>query len=333
MKENILSLLRDQKDFLSGESISRQLGITRSAVWKAIQTLRSQGYQIESLKHHGYKLIPDADVFNEMEIRSLLRSDPQLKDLILTYFAETDSTNLAARRAADQDAPHGSLFVADCQTAGRGRLGRSWISQAGSGLWLSVLLRPQAQPASLANLTLMAGLCVVKALRSATGLDLAIKWPNDLVEMISGRKVCGILTETILEEQRVLAAVIGIGINVNTQELPPEIVHSATSLAIASGHTWPRLALLKEVLRHLNTGYERYIRTLDQPDPEWLREYEEHCATLHRPVVVTQMDGKVIEGVATGLTSQGDLIIKRNDQQEILCHAGEVSVRGLLGYL
>lgn len=333
MKEEILSFLRKQKNFTSGEAISRELGITRSAVWKTIQSLRSQGYRIESIKHHGYRMIEDPDLFNELEIKDMLSLVPELGNIRLFYFDKIDSTNQAARRASEQQAPEWSLFVADCQTAGRGRLGRSWHSQAGSGLWFSVLLRPKAEPASLSNLTLFAGLCAAKALRSATGLDIAIKWPNDLVAMPSGRKVCGILTEMILEEFNVQAAILGIGINVNNLDFPPDIKDMATSLSQAGGISLSRIALLKSVLTELKAGYTGFVNSLDAEEPAWLQEYAELCATLQRSVVIRQTDGQSMEGIAVGITSNGDLIVKLADGKIIHCHSGEVSVRGLLGYI
>lgn len=333
MREEILSFLRKKKNFTSGEEISREMGITRSAVWKNIQKLRSQGYQIESVKHHGYLLVEASELFNEFEIKEVLLSVPELSKISLYYYDQIDSTNQAARRASEQQAPEWSLFVADSQTAGRGRLGRSWHSIAGVGLWFSILLRPQAEPARLATLTLYVGLAAAKAVRAATGLDIAIKWPNDLVIMPSGQKISGILTEVILEEFHVQAAIIGIGINVNTADFPQDIRDSATSLLLAGGRKLSRLKILQEVLTEIKVGYEDFLRSLEQPDPAWLNEYARLCATLGRKVFIKNRDGQMVEGTAAEITATGDLAVELPDGKKIVCHSGEVSVRGLLGYV
>jgi BirA family biotin operon repressor/biotin-[acetyl-CoA-carboxylase] ligase len=332
MKQKILTFLRSRQQYVSGEEISRLLGITRSAVWKNIQSLRTQGYKIESIKHHGYRLIEDLDLFNEYEVKNMLDTVPGLKSIVLNYREQTDSTNLTARKAADQGSPDWSLFVADNQSAGRGRLGRSWYSNAGSGLWFSLLLRPQADPARLSTLTLFAGLCTASALRAATGLDIRIKWPNDLVIMPEGLKVCGILTEMILEEFTIRAVILGIGINVNIYEFPVDLKASAVSLALAAGHPWPRIKLLQDVLSELKTRYPAYLADLNSNNAGWLTEYRSLCATLGRQVMIKTNDGSTIEASAIAISPEGDLEVELAGGEKMLCHSGEVSVRGLSGY-
>lgn len=330
MKTKLLEILSCSEDFISGEDISRELQVTRAAVWKTIKSLREDGYNIVSRKHYGYRLEPGSDVLNIREIVSVLAAVNQSGFLDIHYYDEIDSTNLAARR--DIDSLKGwSVYVADRQLAGRGRLGRSWQSDPGCGLWLSVMLRPRLEPQFLASLTLFAGLCVQRALVRLSGLDIGIKWPNDLVVMPQGQKICGILTETVLEDLQVRAVIIGIGINVNTETFAGVLGKSATSLKLSAGHGFSRLEVLKAVVEELVAKYPDY-ETLTEKN-RWLDEYRSACVSIGRAVVIHNSDQSTETGMAENLSEDGDLLVRLSDGSLRRCHAGEVSVRGLAGYI
>ena len=191
MKAEILKILKKEKDYVSGQELCESLGVSRTAVWKAIRQLEEQGYVIEAVRNKGYRLVEEADVLTVAELHSVL--DTKWLGKELEYYYETDSTNNRARDAAEKGASHGFLAVADCQTAGKGRRGRVWNSPHGTDIYMSFVLRPTFTPSQASMLTLVAGMAVVKGVQKATGLSAMIKWPNDAV--VNGKKICGILTE------------------------------------------------------------------------------------------------------------------------------------------
>lgn len=334
MKNELLKILKSSDDYISGEMISDQLNVTRAAVWKAVNSLRAQGYNIVSMKHHGYRLEKSSAVYNERELRELMDGSELLRDVSLHFFNEIDSTNLAARRDVDKLSGI-ALYVANEQLAGRGRLGRIWRSEPDSGLWFSLMLRPDARPDKLANLTLFAGLCVQRALVKKTGLEIGIKWPNDLVAMPSGRKLCGILTETVLEDLQVRAVIIGIGINVNNATFAEDIEDVAGSLRLEGGQVYDRGSLLVAILHELLGNFHEFESALDDQlnVPAWLDAYSQACVTIGRRVVISAAGDSVGEGIAEGLTPEGDITVRMDDGTVRTCHSGEVSVRGLAGYI
>ena len=189
-KEEILTRLRQTEGYLSGEQLSETLGVSRAAVWKAITALRESGYAIDSATNRGYRLTASPDVLTPEEIRCGLHTRAIGKNIVALQ--EVDSTNEEAKRQAQCGAPDGSVFLAERQTGGKGRLGRTWESPAGTGIWFSVLLRPSLVPSEISSITLLAGIAVCRGIRSVTGCAAKLKWPNDVV--IGSRKVCGILT-------------------------------------------------------------------------------------------------------------------------------------------
>lgn len=246
-KEKILGFLRNNSGYVSGEELSERLDVSRTAVWKNINALRSSGYEIESVTNRGYRLISRPDLLTKEEITAGLSTAFLAKEI---YYQESvDSTNEEAKRQAMHGAPNGSLFIAEEQTGGKGRLGRIWRSPRGSGLWFSILLRPSSLPEQIASLTLLAGLAVCTAIRSKTGCTAMIKWPNDVV--IGSKKVCGILTEMAAEIDRVDYVIMGIGINVNNESFPEELQIKGTSLYLETGASVARAELLCEILKEL----------------------------------------------------------------------------------
>ena len=222
----------------------------------------------------------------------------------LEYFDETDSTNIQARRLAENGAPHGTLVVADCQTAGKGRRGRSWVSPHGTGIWMSMVLRPAFSPAHASMLTLVAGMAVVKGIRMATGLEPMIKWPNDAV--LRGRKICGILTEMSTEDDCIRYVVTGIGINVN------------------------RSPIIAAVAEAFEEYYEIFTKTCDMSGLK--EEYDQVLANRDCQVCVLDPKGEY-RGRALGIDSEGSLLVEREDGHIVSVISGEVSVRGIYGYV
>ena len=246
----------------------------------------------------------------------------------LEYFDETDSTNNQARRLAETGAPHGTLVVADCQTAGKGRRGRSWVSPHGTGIWMSVLLRPTFSPVYASMLTLLAGMAVVKGVRCATGLVPMIKWPNDAV--LNEKKICGILTEMSTEDDVIRYVVTGIGINVNTEEFPPELAKTATSLKLELGENVKRSRIIAAVMEALEEYYEVFVKTCDMSG---LKEaYDGMLANKGRQVCVLDPRGEY-RGTALGIDEKGSLLVEREDGSVTAVISGEVSVRGIYGYV
>lgn len=319
-KDKVLQALRMADDFLSGEAISGELGISRSAVWKAINGLREMGYEIDSVTNRGYRLTGTPDILTEESIRSFLTGS-----LISEVHAlkTVDSTNNEAKRWAQQGAPHGSLFVADEQTGGKGRLGRVWKSPAGTGLWFSVLLRPKAAPEQVTGLTLTAGLSVAKAIQKLTGCKAQIKWPNDVV--IGSQKVCGILTEMAAEMESVEYVIPGIGVNVNTESFPEEIAFKATSLYLSTGKKWSRAQLLGAILQEMECLLDRQEQGGVQAI---LEEYRENCVTIGRKVS-TQRGNIRLSGIAEDVTEGGELVVRQSNGSQLVINSGEVSVQGI----
>jgi BirA family transcriptional regulator, biotin operon repressor / biotin---[acetyl-CoA-carboxylase] ligase len=257
----------------------------------------------------------------------LLRDDPLAAWIRQIHFAESaGSTNQLARQAVENGAPSGSLFVASCQSAGRGRRGRTWLSDHPQGLWFSLLLRPDQSPARLSALTLFAGYCVAAALRQEMGAEVGIKWPNDVVSTVNNRKLCGILTEMIVEEQTAVAVIIGIGLNVNTRQFPAELTGTATSLYLECGREFRRVDVLAAVLRQFAGQYESFIS-----GTSWLDRYQQLCLTLGREILVLPGSGESYAGRAVGLDATGELIVEDNTGRRQTILSGEVSIRGLPG--
>ena len=232
-QQRVCRALQESGDYLSGQELSRTLGISRAAVWKAVEALRRQGYDIEARTGRGYRLIDAPDFLSRETVEQYLHRTRENLHVLETV----DSTNSFCRRLALEGAPDGTAVLADCQTAGRGRRGRSFQSPAGKGLFFSILWRPDCAPEELLPLTALSAVAVCRAIQRVTGVRPQIKWPNDLV--LGGRKLAGILTEMSLEGEsgHVSHVVVGIGINVHQQpeDFAGEVADIATSLDLSLG--------------------------------------------------------------------------------------------------
>lgn len=324
MRDKILELLKQgQPEFVSGEAICQRLGVSRTAVWKHVQSLRSMGYDIEALTNAGYRLRGVPDRLYPEEITWGLKTSFMGRHV--HYCERTDSTNRLARELAARGAPEGTLVVAEEQTGGRGRLGRGWFSPYGKGIWCSLILRPTLSPLDAPPLTMLAAVAVAEALQQAAGLLAGIKWPNDL--LAGGRKLCGILTELDAEVERVNHLIVGIGLNVNIApgEFPPELTNTATSVLAVTGRRASRVKLLQEMLAALEYWYLRWQKEGFSPV---LSRWKEHSITLGRPVLVTS-HRESYEGWAEDVDESGSLILRLPGGERLKIFSGEVSLRPL----
>ena len=243
------------------------------------------------------------------------------------HFArETDSTNLWIKRLAKEGAPEGTLALAEFQSAGRGRLGRSWEVPEGTSVMMSILLRPEFEPQYAPMLTLVMGMAVAKAVGNL-GFDVSIKWPNDVV--VSRKKICGILTEMGVREGKIDYAVIGVGINANIREFPEEMADKATSLYLEGGREFDRSQVPGLVMEAFERYYEIFAATCDLSGLK--DEYESILANYNQPVRVLAKEP--YEGIARGITDDGELLVEKTDGSVTAVSAGEVSVRGLYSYV
>jgi BirA family biotin operon repressor/biotin-[acetyl-CoA-carboxylase] ligase len=303
-EELVLSFLAEAADdYVSGEAISDKLGLTRAAVWKHVEALRSHGYRIDAVPARGYRLIEVPDKLTPLELRPLLNTHDVGQ--VLHWYEEIGSTNDRARELAEEGAEHGEVVIAEAQTAGRGRRGRLWASPAWKNLYFSVILRPDLPPARAPELTLVASVALCDALRQA-GVQAGIKWPNDL--LASERKIAGILTELAAEADRVHWVVIGAGINVNAREedFPEELRGEATSVLLERGEPAPRALFAAACL----TALEGWIDRHAEEGFAVVREaWRERSTTLGREVTV-RTDGREIVGIAEDIDEAGALLVR-----------------------
>lgn len=326
MKTKILELMRDNQDYISGQELCERFGVSRTAVWKAVNQLKEEGYDIEAVRNKGYRLKSAPEVLSESELGSRIRTRWAGRNL--SYLKETDSTNNDAKRCMEEGGAHGTLIVAERQTAGRGRRGKLWESPEGTAIYMTIGMKPEFAPDKASMLTLVMALSVAQAIEEQSGLEAGIKWPNDVV--VNKRKVCGILTEMILEAEYIRCVVTGVGINVNQPSMPEEIAQTATSLFIEKGEKLSRAALIESVMRHFENNYDCFIGSLDLSE---LKEaYEARLANKDKLVRVLDPKGEY-EGIARGIRCTGELIVELPDGIVREVYAGEVSVRGYYGYV
>lgn len=329
MKNEILAMLREHcPDYVSGQALCEQFGVSRTAVWKAIKQLEKEGYVIEAVRNRGYRLSENADVLNQAELDSHLHYKWIAEQKI--YKAVTGSTNTDLKALAEAGAPHGTLVVAGAQQAGKGRRGRSWQVPPDKTIAMSVLLRPSFSADHASMITLLQAYAVALAVEDVCGLQAQIKWPNDVV--VGGRKICGILTEMSmsLEQKEIAYVIVGTGINVNVEEFPEELRETATSLKLETGHEVSRVAVIQRVLHYFEEAYDRFEEVQDL---SFIKEvYESHMVNKDREVHVLDPQHP-FDGVARGIDNHGELLVERPDGRVEAVYAGEVSVRGIYGYV
>lgn len=327
-KDTILQMLQKSDDFISGQQMSNQLGVSRMAVCKAIEALRLEGYPIEAVTRRGYRLRGTPLGLSRTGILAALGDHPWVENLIV--LESVDSTNTYAKKLSPPEAPDGTVIVANYQTGGRGRLGRSFASPRGCGVYMTVVLRPHVPPARLMHLTALVAEAVCQAVFDATGLRPGIKWANDLV--IGQRKLCGILTELSVEAESgmVDSVIIGVGVNCNhrLEDFPPEVRPMATSLAMELGKPIDRNRVAAAMICRLREMSEEYLTR----KADWIARYTADCVTVGQDVQV--ISGSTIRTAhADGIDENAALLVTYDNGEQAAVFSGEVSIRGMYGYV
>lgn len=326
MREKILNYLRSSNDnYISGQKISEQLGISRNAVWKHINILKEEGYKIESVSNRGYRLIESPDILSKAEIKRYLDTTIIGKEII--YFDTIDSTNNYAKKIASDIDSDGVVVVSEEQTLGRGRMNRLWTSPKYKGIWMSIILKPDFPTYKAPQITQVMAVAILKAFEKY-GIDAKIKWPNDIV--INKKKVCGILTEMSGEIEKLNYIIIGIGINVNLDisDFNEELIDKASSLKIEAKRNFDRAELIAEVMKQIERYYFKFL--VDDLDEitEMLNSY----SLLLNQEATINLNGKEYIGKVLNINRDGSLEVEIDGNVRKII-SGEVSIRGLYKYI
>jgi BirA family biotin operon repressor/biotin-[acetyl-CoA-carboxylase] ligase len=321
-KDLLLAYLKEDKgNWISGESLSRKMAISRSAVWKQIHRLKGEGYVIDSSRKKGYLLRQSSDLLLESEVLDKLRTRIFGRKKIF-HFVETDSTNIRAKVLADQGEPEGTIVIAESQTVGRGRRGRTWFSPSGEGIYVSLILRPALPPDEISRLTLLASVAVAETLLALTSLPVKIKWPNDLIA--GGKKLGGILTQVSTEMDAVDYVIIGLGLNVHTPAngFPEDLRDKATSIFRETGAPCSRIDLLRLYLEKMETWYnlsgsEGFSRVLER--------WKELSDVIGRQVSVDFLNGRHT-GEVLDIDESGALILRDQEGKLQRIVSGDISL-------
>lgn len=329
VQNHVLTLLRSRPgEYLSGERMSQELGVSRAAVWKAVTVLRQAGYEIDSAPNRGYRLVSAPDILEPEELTQALKGGRLGREVVC--LPEVDSTNTEVKRRAMAGAEDGLAVLADRQTGGRGRLGRSFQSPAGQGLYLSILLRPPLPPQRVVNLTAWTAVAICDGVEAACGVRPGIKWPNDIV--LGGRKLCGILTEMELEGETGALQWVAVGIGTNISQRPEDFAEEVRPVAISlamAGCSVRRGELAVCQLQALDRMYRDFLDGRVEP---WLEKYRRDCVTVGHPVALLR-GGSREEAFAEVIDDDFCLVVRHPDGRRETVSTGEVSVRGLLGYV
>ena len=350
IKTSILRMIRQSSGYVSGQSLCEALGVSRTAVWKYVNQLKEEGYEFDAVSNKGYRIVKYPDIITREEIESMLPEGLAVTNVV--YYHETDSTNTRAKQAAEEGEKSGTLFITECQTGGRGRRGRSWESPAGSGIWMSLLLRPEIKPFDASMLTIVAAMGMKDAIEEIIGdgvtagagdgdvagdgagdgagkggIHCKIKWPNDIV--LGDRKICGMLTEMSAETDWINYVVIGIGVNVNTTEFDDSIKDTASSILLQTGRSVKRSDIVVAFARHFSKYYDEFLKKCNLSG--LADDYNKALINVGRDVKIVERDGSFV-AKAVGIDETGSLIVEKDGKTQRIV-AGEVSVRGLYGYV
>lgn len=317
----ILSRLHGASGYLSGEDLCRDFGITRSAVWKHIGQLRDAGCRIDAVSGSGYRLLSLSGVPVAGEVDLFLAT--RTAGRIFHYQKETESTNLEAKKLAAEGVPEGAVIVADTQSAGRGRLGRTWVSPAGKNLYFSLILRPSVVSLRIPQITLLVAAAIHQAICDLyPSIEAGVKWPNDI--LAGGRKLCGVLCEMQSEPGLTHFVVVGIGINVNQDDFPEELQDKATSLKLETGECFSRSRLLATVLNRFEDLYHNWQR---EDDLGFILPYLERYSLLQGKEVCIDQFSRQITGKVCGIARGGELVVQTEEGVELKISSGEASLR------
>jgi BirA family transcriptional regulator, biotin operon repressor / biotin---[acetyl-CoA-carboxylase] ligase len=315
----LLTLLAENATIvISGARIAKEIGVSRSTVWRWVQRLRELGVKVKGQPATGYFLERVADILTPDMLRQQLKG--RLFGKRIYHFFKTDSTNRVAMELGHAAEPEGAVVLAEEQTGGRGRLGRSWHSERAAGIYVTLLLRPSLAPVQAPLLTMMAGLSAYSAVQAVTGLTVDLKWPNDV--LILGKKVGGILTEMYAEPGQIRFVIVGIGLNVNQEKFPGELTNVATSLRIETGKPQSRLELLVRLLREFESDYNRFLR---EGVSGVVARFEEVSSYAKGKRVRVTNGAESYIGATAGLAPEGLLRVKRDDGELVTVLAGDVT--------
>lgn len=317
----ILRLFRTERGYVSGQQISRELGVSRTAVWKHISALRKDGYLIEAVPSLGYRLVSSPDTIDTADVKAQL-GDARIGQR-LEFFKTTISTNADAFRLAEDRAVEGTVVLADSQSGGKGRRGRVWSSPAGVNLYCSVVLRPAIMPHEAPQLTFLSAVAVARAIELSTDLTPEIKWPNDL--LISGKKVAGLLNEMSAETDGINFVILGIGVNLNmtADQFPDDLRHPSTSLLLESGVRVDRSRFTGTMLRELDRLYADFLMHGFGPVRE---EWQRRCNASGRQVLVSDSGTACTGGRFVGIDSDGALLLRSEDDALHRITCGDVRI-------
>lgn len=322
-------LKRAENQFVSGEELSSLLGMSRTAIWKRMESIKEEGFNIEAVTKKGYRLIKGESgdgvhpPYGKLAVQSEVTGSVIGQNL--KFFQETDSTNQVLKKMATENAPEGTVVLSDMQSAGRGRRGKTWMSAPNSGVWMSVLLRPNLHPNSVQTLTLATSVAVMRALEPLEIEGMGIKWPNDI--LINGKKVCGILTELSAEAERVEWVILGIGLNVNHSELdfPNDIASLATSLRmnVNKNIEFDRSVIAAKLIDEIEKVYHFFI----EKGSSWVvEEWKKLNITLGKSIKIIGQQGS-FGAEAFDITKEGKLIVKDDEGKVHEVISGEISLR------
>lgn len=306
--EPLLRLFEERPgEYVSGESISQELGVSRTAIWKQIRKLEAAGYHFEASRRLGYRLLSVPDNLTGEALTRRLESS--VFGQTVHIFETVESTQNLARAAAEEGAVEGTIFLAEQQLSGRGRMGRGWVSPRGKGIWMSMVMRPSVPIHFAPQLTLLTAVALCRSLKRLTSLPIGIKWPNDL--LIAGKKISGILLESAAEDERLRYVIAGIGISVNLEEAdyPAELLEKATSLRISSGQKWAREEIIADFLKEWEQLYFLYH---DQGFGPIVTLWEALSVSLGKPARLITPQGDIV-GVPIGLDESGAIRIELGD--------------------
>jgi BirA family biotin operon repressor/biotin-[acetyl-CoA-carboxylase] ligase len=316
----ILDLLVSSQTYLSGQSIARELDLSRTAVWKRINKLREAGCRISSTRNRGYRLDYTPDRLLPVLVKLGLKTTIVGRNIV--YAPRTDSTNKQAKELAVRGTMDGTVVLSEYQTNGQGRLNRTWVSPFGKNLLFSIIFYPPVPPTAVFNFTLFSSLAVCTSLIGISHLRAGIKWPNDIY--VNNRKICGVLTEFSAHQDRVTWTVVGIGLNVNTDFTDePQLHEVATSIRQEAGRSTRRIPLLQSILERIDSLYRRF---LEGEDAVIRKEWLAHSIIIGRPVIITA-DGVKHEGIAESIDESGALMLRASDGKLRRIVYGDLSLR------
>lgn len=306
---------------ISGQQLADEMGISRTAIWKHLQTLQEEGYEFEIIKKKGYRLMTIPDKVDAARIASYLTTSRFGRQIY--YYDEVDSTQKIAHKLAREGAEDGTVVIAEQQTAGKGRMQRPWDSQKGKGIWMTVIIKPNILPHQAPQFTLVTAVSIVQALKSLyKNFTPEIKWPNDI--LVSGKKCTGILTEMLAEMDAIQGLLIGIGINVNhkQEDFPEEIQSIATSVAIEEGHAVDRAELVATILKYLEHYSDEYVKNGFH---DIKKIWEESSCTIGQRIKATTLR-EVIVGQAVGITNEGVLEIQLDNGEMKRVYSADIEI-------